>query len=97
MTHISFNWPPDRPVSSVRTGFSSTAALSPNVSFGTRVEAPDIAEAVGLSIALKYFGKKSQSIGGAHLADIDAPHPWRAVTEQAISSARKLDSDSSTS
>ncbi|NKB44919.1 MAG: hypothetical protein GKS03_11640 [Alphaproteobacteria bacterium] len=73
MTHLSFNWPPDRPEFGLATGSDTD---------------PDLAEAVGLSIALKYFASRK--------LDLEATAPWRAATDQALSAAGKLDPGTST-
>lgn len=81
MTHVSFNWPPDRRNSSLRPGLSNTLGLSPATTHGSKIEAVRISEAIGLSIALKYF---------------DATRPWRSAVEQVVSADGKLAPDTPT-
>lgn len=73
MTHLSFNWPPDRPEFKVATVANTD---------------PSIAEAVGLSIALKYFGSRTMGL--------DATSPWRSAADHAISASNKLDPETAT-
>lgn len=97
MTHVSFNWPPDRRDFGLQTGRSSGQSLSPATTQGSKIEAVRISEAIGLSIALKYFDGKPQGLGLSKLADIDATRPWRSAVEQVISADGKLVPDTPTS
>ena len=59
MTHVFLNWPPDRPEFSLQAGFKvPSRAFSKHQKSNGRPS--DIAEVVGLSIALNYFSGKSR-------------------------------------
>ena len=94
MTHVPINWPPDCPQLGLHVGFSIDTrrhtAISPK---NTSTTSSERAEAIGLSIALNYFGVQSQHLDPGDRSSRDVLTSWRIAKDRVIAAPNQRNSD----